>query len=187
MEELKQVRRRGFTLIEILAVLAIMMLMMTIAMFGFLDFGRGARLRAGLLEFRSILAHARQDAVTYRRRTTVYYGSIPPPGAPPGTPANRGYYYVSNAVEGVVGVTNFFKEGLLLTNDVASVRIQAFQFKLDGSCELDFDRSGSMSGEWQNPNFWRDVLIYETGRGGNYLSATTRVYQLTGLVKKWPQ
>jgi prepilin-type N-terminal cleavage/methylation domain-containing protein len=169
--------RSGFTLIEILAVLAIMLLVMGLSLFAFMDFGRGARIKGAVLEFRAALSQARQDAVTFRRRTTLSYGSR----------NSRGYYVISNAVDGVVGVTNYFKEGLWLTNQLPSIRVRAFQFKLDGSCELDLDRSGSMTGEWEAPNFFRHVLLFERDRGALGLSATVRVYQLTGSARKVPE
>ena len=178
MERIVQRRgTRGFTLIEILAVLAIMMLMMGMAMFAFVDFGAGARMRSSVLQFRGALSQARQNAITHRVRTYVLYGNY-------GDPPTRGWYVISNEVDGVMGVTNVIGEGVVFTNELG-VDSWALEFKLDGSCDGDCDNDGSAADDWNGNQ--RKIMLYEHARaagGGDYLSTTVQVFRLTGTVYK---
>ena len=61
----------------------------------------------------------------------------------------RGYYLVTNAVEGIVGNTNFLADGVAFEED----DLKSITFKLDGSCPgvtpvkiwlLESERRGAM-------------------------------------------
>lgn len=163
-----------------LVVVLLMMIMMGMAVFAFVDLGRGAKLRAAVLEFRGAIAHARQYAITYRVPTFLRYGNVAPPGTPPGTPPNRGYYVVSTGtVSAVIGITNFLHEGLLVSN-VPPVTSWVFRFKPDGSCVSDGDGlSGTVDWEF---DVERHLKLWEVGRGVSSLSSTLRVIRATGSV-----
>ena len=176
MERMIQPRgRKGFTLIEILAVLAIMMLMMGMAMFAFVDFGAGAKMRASVLQFKGALSQARQNAITHRVRTYVLYGNYP----------TRGWYVISNEVDGVMGVTNVIGEGVAFDHE-PGIDSWALEFKLDGSCDSDCDNDGASADDWDGNQ--RKIILYEHARaaagGGEYLSTTVQVFRLTGTVYK---
>lgn len=173
METLKHRTRQGFTLIEILMVLAIMMLMMGMAMFAFVDWGRGAKMRAAALNFRAAFNQARQHAITYRVRTHLIYGNTPPPG--------RGFYYLSNAADGVMGTTNYTADGVVFTN-LDGVTSLNLEFKLDGSCDSDCDDIPATL-DWVGNQ--RKIVIFEGSRvGGTYIASTMQVFQLTGTIQK---
>jgi prepilin-type N-terminal cleavage/methylation domain-containing protein len=174
-------RRKGFTLIEILVVLAIMMIMMGMAMFAFVDWGRGAKLRTAVTNFRTAFTHTRQHTVTHRRRTALLYGNAAPPGSPPGTPPNRGWYAIANPVDGLMGVTNYLPEGIIITNE-PGIDSWALRFKLDGSCDSDCDDDGSSGDDWTGNQ--RKILLIEGGRGTNALIYTVQVFRLTGTIQK---
>jgi prepilin-type N-terminal cleavage/methylation domain-containing protein len=183
MDSLRQSRvrsRRGFTLIEILVVLAIMMIMMGMAMFAFVDWGRGARLRTAVMNFRTAFGHTRQHTVTYRTRTTLWYGNAIPPGAPGGTPPNRGWYAISNATEGLMGTTNYLPEGVVFSNQTG-ITSWALKFRLDGSCDNDCDDDTGTS-DWSGNQ--RKIMLIEAGRGTNSLVHTVQVFRLTGSIQK---
>lgn len=184
-------QRGGFTLIEILVVIAIMIIMMGIAMFGFVDWGRGQGIRTSVLNFRNTFSHARQHAITHRVRTQLHYGNMPPPGPPPGpgTPPWRGYYYVSTEDDGILGTTNVFPEGVIISNGapiVVGPYVEALvEFKLDGSCALDTDGDGP-GDEW-NFGSHRSLYIIEGGRSlttTNYLQAQLTIFRHQGSIKR---
>ena len=66
-------RSRGFTLLELLVVLAIMVSLMVVAMPAFTNMGRGGGMRSGVAEVRATLNLARQWAITHRAKTYVVF------------------------------------------------------------------------------------------------------------------
>jgi prepilin-type N-terminal cleavage/methylation domain-containing protein len=66
-------RGRGFTLVEMLAVLAVMGIMFAVAVIGFNAFGRGTRLRTAAESIRQHLTYARQLAMTRRAQYGVQF------------------------------------------------------------------------------------------------------------------
>ncbi|MCD5397451.1 prepilin-type N-terminal cleavage/methylation domain-containing protein, partial [candidate division NPL-UPA2 bacterium] len=64
---------RGFTLLELLVVLAIMALLTAMSAPAISGYLRGARLRGGARQIASALRHARQLAITKRSDHTVYF------------------------------------------------------------------------------------------------------------------
>lgn len=63
----------GFTLLELLVVIGIMVLLMSIAVAGYIGIRRGAEIRGGVMTLRTTLMLARQDAVTKRRNVTIEF------------------------------------------------------------------------------------------------------------------
>ena len=152
-------RTSGFTLIELLAVLAIMAILMGISLVAFKDFGRGASMRAGVLEFKSGFSLARQYAITKRSKTTVEFGNLA--ALPP-----RAYFFLSTEEEGQLGETNLLSEGILF--DEAEF-MGPVVFKIDGGCE------GSAA--------VRTMALLEQGQGKVGTRTEVLLYPLTGRVK----
>lgn len=65
--------RRGFTLLELLTVVAIMLILMTMAAAAYRGMVRGGSMPSAVSNLRSTLALARQYAVTHRSRTFVIF------------------------------------------------------------------------------------------------------------------
>ena len=66
-------RRNGFTLLEMLVVMGIMVLVMGVGVMGFQGIRRGAEVRGGALTVRTTLMLARQQAVTKRHAIRVVF------------------------------------------------------------------------------------------------------------------
>jgi len=64
-------KRNGFTLVELLVVMGIMILLMGISIMGIMGMRRGAELRGGTMAIRTTLMLARQQAVTKRQTVRV--------------------------------------------------------------------------------------------------------------------
>ena len=64
-------KRNGFTLVELLVVMGIMILLMGISTMGIMGMRRGAELRGGTMAIRTTLMLARQQAVTKRQTVRV--------------------------------------------------------------------------------------------------------------------
>ena len=101
---MKNSLKRGFTLLELITVMAIMMILMGMAMLAFVDWGRGAAMRSALMSVRTALSQARQHAVTYRVPTCILCTNSASP--------LRGYYLVTNRTDGIIGTTNYLPEGI---------------------------------------------------------------------------
>jgi prepilin-type N-terminal cleavage/methylation domain-containing protein len=125
--------RRGFTLLELLTVVAIMAVMMGLATAGFLSMRRGAGMRAALLSVKSSLVQARQFAITRRVRTHFRYGNT----LPDSELGERGYFVLStNAVDGEIMNTSYLSPGVIFTDESGGdlTADKNIVFKLDGSC-----------------------------------------------------
>jgi len=185
----------GFTLVEILMVMAIMTLMMGMAMVAFVDWGKDAKIRTAERGFRTAFHHARQDAITHRRRTLLVFGNVVLPGA---TDPSRGWYAVTTNLpsgppappdyipEYVLGSGDVIGDGVLLGEEIASTmtsyddaNVQFIEFKLDGSCG-DVGPDITWSGNQAN------IVLFEaqgeTPGVSNYLSSTVTVFKLTGTI-----
>ena len=185
----------GFTLVEILMVMAIMTLMMGMAMVAFVDWGKDAKIRTAERGFRTAFHHARQDAITHRRRTLLVFGNVVLPGA---TDPTRGWYAVTTNLpsgppappdyipEYVLGSGDVIGDGVLLGEEIASTmtsyddaNVQFIEFKLDGSCG-DVGPDITWSGNQAN------IVLFEaqgeTPGVTNYLSSTVTVFKLTGTI-----
>ena len=185
----------GFTLVEVLMVMAIMTLMMGMAMVAFVDWGKDAKIRTAERGFRTAFHHARQDAITHRRRTLLVFGNVVLPGA---TDPTRGWYAVTTNLpsgppappdyipEYVLGSGDVIGDGVLLGEEIASTmtsyddaNVQFIEFKLDGSCG-DVGPDITWSGNQAN------IVLFEaqgeTPGVTNYLSSTVTVFKLTGTI-----
>jgi len=160
--------RNGFTMIELLAVMAIMGIMMGITVVAFMNFGRHAAMKGAVLNVRTSLSLARQYAITHRVKTKFEFGNT-------NNPMNvRTGWYSITATNTVVDPTNFLTEGVAFTDGTNDLPIGArpwIEFKLDGSC----------SGDVAPPT--TNLFITEGHASGISLTSTTRVYKLTGRVK----
>lgn len=67
--------RSGFTLLELLVVMGIMVLLMSISAIGFLGVRRGAEIRGAVMTVRTTMMLARQQAVTKRQNVSVEFYS----------------------------------------------------------------------------------------------------------------
>jgi prepilin-type N-terminal cleavage/methylation domain-containing protein len=65
--------RAGFTILELLTVMVIIVLLMSIAAAGYLGMRRGAEMRSAVSTLRTAMMLARQQAVTHRRDTIMVF------------------------------------------------------------------------------------------------------------------
>jgi len=155
-------RDEGFTLIELLAVLAIMIFMMGLAIGAFQNYGKNAAVKSSVLQMKSALSLARQNAITKRVRTTFVFGN---------TAGERGYFYLSTNgnSSGMISDTNLLNEGIIFDFAAPNTFSNPITFKLDGACTF-----GAAA---------RNITVRERGGGTNRMSASMQVYPLTGRVK----
>ena len=178
---------RGFTLLELLTVVAIMSVVMVIGVAGFIDIGRGAGIKSTALNLRASVSHARQYAITKRTQTYFLYGNT-------NWAAGKSGYYLFATNRGtsgttnfsVVGITNYTAGGILFGTEDSPPSIlpgapAPIVFDTDGSCVKD--------GSWPNgvTQIKRLIVLTEAKRDGvvrlGGLVTTTEVYRLTGRVK----
>ena len=183
---------RGFTLLELLVVVAIMGIIMAMSVAAFLDIGRSAAIKSTALNLRASMSHARQYAITKRTKTYFVYGNT--------NWAERitGYYFfaTNGAPDGattnfnIVGITNFTVDGIAFATTETPPKVMPIAslpapigFDTDGSC-LDLkDGAWSTSG-----NYKQSIVCVEAKRDGSGLrprglATTTDVYKLTGRLK----
>jgi prepilin-type N-terminal cleavage/methylation domain-containing protein len=151
----------GFSLIELLSVMAIVLILLALAVDASLGWGRRAGLRAGTAEVGAALDLARQWARTHGRPTTFAYGNT----------AGRecGYVVLRDAVHGAIGHSNHLATGVVFTNDGPD----SIVFLPDGTCD------GPPS-SW--PADRRTILLEREAGTGTALTATITVFRLTGYV-----
>lgn len=164
--------RSGFTLIELLAVMAIMGLMMGLSIAAFTSLGKGSGIRSSTMMFKSGASLARQNAITKRARTTIIYGNM---GVVP-----RGYYLVSNAVEGILGYTNWLSDGIVFYEGSEEV-------PLYGRSETAYDEPLVFKTDGTMDNGLNDeyIGIKESKPGTNLLYAVLRIQPNTGRVTEY--
>jgi len=159
--------RSGFTLIEMLAVIAIMGLMMAVAVGGFLHWGRNSAMRGAVMNVRAGLGMARQYAITHRVVTDFSFGN-----SKSEMDVNTGWYTIA-ATNALIGTTNFLPKGIAFTNDPSEPTM------FDGG-QLSFNFDGSCVGEAVPAT--TNIVIANSHVGLN-ITATTVVYKLTGRFK----
>ncbi len=154
-------RKRGFTLIEMLAVMMIMGILMAITIASYLDWNREAAIRGSTWGVDSSIEHARQWAITHRVRTSWMWTNVVS-GA-----GMRGCYVVTTNTTlpsaGMVSETNYLAEGVVF-GDVTEGLIT---FKSDGSA------TGGVTAI--------KLIIQETRTNG--LTREIKVFPLTGRSK----
>ena len=70
-------KKEGFTLLELLTVMAIMFILMAMALGAYFGFVRGSAVSGGMDNISKVLSLARQHAVTHRTRTYVRFDQSP--------------------------------------------------------------------------------------------------------------
>ena len=146
-------RAAGFTLLELITVLAIMVIIMGAAVGSIVGARRGAEMRSGVAYVRTAVALARQHAVTKREKTWINFQL-----------GGRDFWVANDS--GAVGETNHLSPGL---------RFATAAFGYAGAPQVIFYPTGA-SGYASN-SF---VIIGEiTGTQTNIL----KLYGLTGLMR----
>ena len=157
-------RDGAFTLIELLVVMAIMVIMLGLSIAAFKDIGSGAGMRGAVLQFKTNMSLARQNAITRRIPAQIVFNN--------GDANTRGTFWLASrngSITNIVGATNYFAEGIVfdLPNNVTS----NFEFKIDGTPRASFGSSNSVP-----------VRVYD--RNANPSNVTTfLLYKQTGRVK----
>lgn len=164
-------RTAAFTLIELLAVMAIMGLLLGISVMAFKDMGRGAGMRGASIQFKSNLSLARQQAITKRTPIRVIFANTND------VTGWRGMFYLADTSDNLIGSVNYFSRSIQffeLKNDIITVLAseEHVEFRADGSCDVDKKDSGQPR---------RTIFVGETG--GRGMTNQFRIYEKTGRVK----
>ncbi len=147
--------KAGFTLIELMTVLLIMMILFGIAAAAFVSMNKGQGMSASTRRAKGGMTIARQTAITKRANTQIWFFNdmekIPPAGC----------YVISNYNSGlpIIGETNYLSAGI-----TCSVPTN-ITFKTDGTCLADASEK---------------LLLQLVGESRTNV---LRVYQLTGIVR----
>jgi prepilin-type N-terminal cleavage/methylation domain-containing protein len=70
-------RRAGFTLVELMTVISLMLILMGLAVGGYVGMMRGARLKGAVSQLHNFISVARQQAITQHTRTYVMFEKEP--------------------------------------------------------------------------------------------------------------
>jgi len=164
--------RSAFTLIELLAVMAIMGLMMGLAVVAFKDMGRGRGMRGATLQFKTYLGLARQNAITKRMPVRLAFGNIVDDRG------EHGFFVLESTTGVQMGQTNYLPSGVIITNEPANLpRPWRITFKPDGS----IDKSPTASdGTW---SFGVNKQIKLFTRGARSITNEFSCYLQTGRVR----
>jgi prepilin-type N-terminal cleavage/methylation domain-containing protein len=154
--------RQGFTLLELLTVMTIMVLLMGTGVAGYMGIRRGAEMRGAVSSLRTALMLARQEAVTKRTQTVVKFARAVPPD------------YLTNSFQIVSG-------GGSVTNHPLAFLPPAIEFDPSKNpCpppDIRFYPKGDAGGVGQTTI----NLIERQNVGKKRQTATITVYNLTGL------
>jgi Tfp pilus assembly protein FimT len=142
-------------MIEILCVLAIFVILLSIAVASSVHWGRATRMRGSIQAARSSLDQARQWAVTHGAPTAFVFANAP--NLP------RGYFVVASSSQGVIGTTNYLASGIVWDGTTGSIA-----FLPDGSADEPADRL---------------LVLSEANRGAAGLVSTITVYRVTGRTR----
>ena len=115
--------RTGFTLLELMAVMAIVVLLLTLALPSFVGWGRSAAVSRSAESVRATLDAARQRAVSRCQPITVTFSNAP--SSPPQA------ICLVEGPDGRIGDPNRLAPGVEWTNTVSMLT-----FSGDGSCDL---------------------------------------------------
>ena len=159
MDTVEERRGNGFTLIELMAVMVIMAIMLSIAVVAFVQIGHAAGMKSSVLNVQSALNLTRQNAITYRTRTTFSYSNLSSDSEMP-----VGCFVVTTNNGVLIGQTNRLDIGIIFTNPTKG----ALTFTLDGSCGGLVDTN---------------IMLIERDKGANALSNVISVDPLTGRIR----
>ena len=159
---------RAYTLIELLSVLAIFIILLSIAVASSVHWGRAARMRGSVQKAKASLEQARQWAVTHGVPTDfVFTNSVFRDDV--NTNIIRGCYAITNFTQGLIGTTNYLAKGIVWSNcpewpESAGV----IRFLADGSLDAATNRQ---------------LVLFEPNKGANALMTTLTIYRVTGRAK----
>ena len=154
--DMGQIARRGFTLVEILSVMAILVLFLAVATPAVIDWGRASRMRAARATVQASLGLAREVAMAHDQPVT---------------------WYATNLVQGEMGVLWLeFEEKLYGSSNRLG---RGLVFTLDADTRVAFRGDGTLDGE----DAW--IGIFEESRGEAGLVSSVRVYRVTGETEIW--
>lgn len=116
--------RGGFTLVELLIVIALIATVISISAPSFVGLGREAGMNGSVRSLQSTLALLRQWAITHREQVTFHYH--------PGGLNETSYYYAVNAAGGLIEKTNALPSDVIFGADDGVGEPHKFTFKTDG-------------------------------------------------------
>lgn len=157
---------KGFSLLEMIAVMGLLLLLLAIAVGVSLDAGRGTAFRGAVRTLKCGLGQARQAAVSGNAQVSFVYGNT---GAVDRISSN-GYFVISSSTNTAGlwdGNVNHLPAGVCFTDG----RRLTLSFRADGSC-------GGSDADW--PGGSRDLVLWEAARKEGGLTATVRVMRATG-------
>lgn len=143
-----------------LVVLAIMMLMMTMGMVAFMDWGKSTAMKGAMLDIKSAITSTRQWAITKRMKTSFLYTNFTD------AVSERGSYMIKDSNGDMVGNVGYLPKGVKF--DMTGGEEACIEFKSDGS------------GTWGDTA--RHVIIMNKG-----FTNEMTVYPLTGRSKQTRQ
>jgi type II secretory pathway pseudopilin PulG len=164
-------RHSAFTIIELVSVLAIIVVMLSIALGSYSGWTRAAGIDAAANLTATILGHAREEAITQRTGTHVTCGNFTPAGRP-----LCGFISVktldTNNTAVLAMPTNTLPAGVCFSNAVE----QSLVFRSDGTCSPD-------------PALVIDdgcaqfVIVSSAGNASKSLTRIVEVNQLSGRIR----
>jgi prepilin-type N-terminal cleavage/methylation domain-containing protein len=164
VETASKALRQGFSLVELLFVMAIVTVMLGLALSAASHWDRGTRMRGAVMNMKSGLGKARQLAMTYNWRVVFSYGNTNALSQ-----STCAYYVISSTVDGIIGNTNYFPAG------VTNCRVGYIEFRSDGTCKE--------GGDWPEGSSTKDLVLSTLNHGTNMLTATIRVFRVTGFAQ----
>ena len=102
--------------------MAIMVIMLGLSIAAFKDIGSGAGMRGAVLQFKTNMSLARQNAITRRAKTWMWYGN---------ESGTRGMFWMSNSLANTIGTTNYFAQGILFSKALMA----NVEFRIDGTSQ----------------------------------------------------